>query len=78
MDNIEDLFKSSPATEDIEPSFNYQINTKDGLTTHQTGYIVANSLFLAICRGEGVIYWMTPFENVVNVVNNGPSGTTVN
>lgn len=75
MSNITELFGNQSSQEtDAEPNFNYTLTLKDGDQINVQGYLVVNSLFVAICRGEGVIHWLAPFEDVKRVVNNGPAG----
>lgn len=73
MNNVTDLFgtpKTDTDTTDTTPNYLYEITTDTGTETVE-GYLVLNSLFVAIARGEGIIYWMQPFESVKKVTNKG-------
>lgn len=61
-----DLNAKRPTTEDETPHYyNYQITFKeDRSVVVVNGYLVVTSLFVAICRGKGEIFFVAPFETV--------------
>lgn len=75
MSNITELFPESNDAADAEPRFDYLIRTKDGVEHTVQGYLVVNSLFAAICQGEGVIHWLKPFDTIEQVDMIGPANT---
>lgn len=72
MDNIEDLFVSKTEAAKEDPNWDYQIRMQDGAEVTERGYLVVNSVFAAICRGDnGVIYWLRPLSEIKEIKNLG-------
>jgi hypothetical protein len=77
LSNVTDLFEIEEPTKE-NPTFTMEVKRKGGEAEIVHGYPVVNQLFGAVCQGDGIIQWVTPFENLDYMKNLGEVNPTVN